>query len=428
MPVSKPPVMKRMPPSSKAEHDDANNGLLTRLVRARTLGPEALEALRKDVASDSRIGIGYIGAGAIVAAIILSVRGLALFILNWGSYANPWLTLIAWVVVGLALTGAVLIANSRGSHLPTPAFIVFLILLGAAVILDLVSAGGFASAVPEVTVIVGAGAALLALVAYRPLNQLILATLILAAFLFAVTIVGVGSQPTGARPQLEVIVAAIAPTLIGILIVRSFSRFIDRELDRTLVESTISSPRFAVGILGSDELVRLDQSAEELLSDVASGRVTLPLNNDQAAAASALASELRLRLVAGRRQTWLQHAIDDSEVLSPTVTLLDPAGLAGYLEPAQREGLLSAIWLIAAAATRQQPRLIITVGPQFEAVPTNGTDRIAFPIAISVDGIPRRRVDVTIWGALDRVGPHIESGRHGSLRIQMSVHVDTPET
>ncbi|MEF2976980.1 hypothetical protein [Subtercola sp. YIM 133946] len=421
-------VVQTPPPSSKGPHDEQSGGLLTRLVRARTLGPEALEALRKDVASDSRIGIGYIGTGAIVAAILLSVRGLAIFILNWGDYTNPWLTLFAWLIVIVATTVAVLIANARGSHLPTPAFITLLVLLGVAVVIDLVSAGGFATAVPEVTVIVGAGAALLALVAYRPLNQLILATLILAAFLLAVTIAGVGSQPAGTRPQIEVIVVAVAPTLIGILIMRSFSRFIDRELDRTLVESTISSPRFAVGIQGSDELVRLDQTAEELLSDVASGRVTLPLDKEQSAAASALASELRLRLVAGRRQTWLQHAIDDSEVLSPTVTLVDPGGLAGYLEPDQREGLLSAVWLIAAAATRQQPRLTITVGPQSDAVERPGTDRIAFPIDISVDGIPRRRVDVTIWGALDRVGPHIETGRHGSLRIQMSVHVDTPET
>ncbi|GGF25977.1 hypothetical protein [Subtercola lobariae] len=426
--MSEHPVLKSAQPSTKSEPDEASTGLLTRLVRARTLGPEALEALRKDMASDSRIGIGYLGVGAIVAAVILSVRGLAIFIFDWGLYPNPWLTLIAWIVVAIALTGAVLIANAHGSHLPTPAFIVMLVLLGAAVILDVVSAGGFATAVPEVTVIVGAGAALLALVAYRPLNQLLLATLVLAAFLLAVTIAGVSSQPPGTRPQIEVIVAAIAPTLIGILIVRSFSRFIDRELDRTLVESTLSSPRFGVGIQGADELVRLDQSAEELLSDVASGRVSLPLNKQQASAASALASELRLRLVAGRRQTWLQHAIDDSEVLSPTVTLLDPAGLAGYLEPDQREGLLSAVWLIAAAATRQQPRLIITVGPQSDPSPGAQPDRIAFPIDISVEGIPRRRVDVTIWGALDRVGPHIESGRHGSLRLQMSVHVDTPET
>ncbi|UFS60011.1 hypothetical protein [Subtercola endophyticus] len=414
---------------NRDDHDDeGTTGLLTRLVRARTLGPEALEALRKDVASDSRIGIGYIGTGAIVAAVVLSLRGIATFAFNWSAYSNPWLTLIAWVMVALATIGAVLIANSRGSHLPTPAFVVLLVVLSVAVILDLVSSGGFATPIPEVTVIVGAGAALLALVAYRPLNQLLLASLVLAAFLFAITIAGVSSLPPGQRPQIEVIVAAIAPPLIGVLIVRSFSRFIDRELDRTLVSSTISSPRFGVGIQGSDELVRLDQSAEELLSDVASGRISLPLDKEQSAAASALATELRLRLVAGRQQTWLQHAIDDSEVLSPTVALIDTEGLAGYLEPDQREGLLSAVWLMAATATRQQPRITITVGPQSDTSGSTETDRIAFPIDISVDGIPRRRIDVTIWGALDRVGPHLESGRAGSLRIQMHVHVDTPES
>ncbi|RFA20305.1 hypothetical protein [Subtercola boreus] len=408
--------------------DDHATGLLTRLVRARTLGPEALESLRRDVASDSRIGIGYLGVGAIVAAILLSVRGLAIFIFNWGAYDNPWLTLIAWIAVAIAIGGGCLIANAHGSQLPTPAYAGVLILLAGAVILDLVSAHGFVAASPEVTVIVGAGATLLSLVAFRPLNELILATIVLFVFLFVVTLVGAGEQAIGDRPQIEVIVAAMSPPLIAILIVKSFSRFIDRELDRTLVESTLSSPRFAVGILGSDELARLDQSAEELLSDVASGRISLPLDPTQAAAASSLASELRLRLIAGRRQTWLQHAIDDSEVLSPTVSLVDPDGLAGYLEPDQREGLLSAIWLIAASATRQTPSIVITVGPQDDPDQGGIPDMMNFPIEISIDGIPRRRIDVTIWGALDRVGQHSESGRHGSIDIRVNAQVQTPES
>ncbi|MEA9985225.1 hypothetical protein [Subtercola sp. RTI3] len=417
-----------MPGTARADTEEPGNGLLTRLVRARTLGPEALEALRNDVASDSRIGIGYLGIGAIVAATILSVRGLAIFIINWNAYDSPWLTLAAWIVVALTMTGACLLASSRGSRLPTPAFVAVLGLLAAAVVADLISSDGFSPSTPEVTVIVGAGATLLALVAYRPLNQLILATLLLAAFLLAVAISGISQLPDTARPQIEVIVAAIAPTLIGILIVKAFSRFIERELDRTLISSTISSPHFAVGILGSDELARLDQRAEELLSDVATGRLSLPLNAEQSAAAATLANDLRLQLVAGRRQTWLQHAIDDSDVLRPTVALFDSTGLAGYLEPEQREGLLSAVWLMAASAARLAPAITITVGPQAAPPLPSSSATMAFPIDIAIDGIARRRIDTTIWGALDRVGQHSESGRHGSLRIVISVHVDTPES
>ncbi|RFA13954.1 hypothetical protein B7R22_09985 [Subtercola boreus] len=410
------------------ETDDQGSGLLTRLVRARTLGPEALESLRRDVATDSRIGIGYLGIGAVVAGILLSIRGLAIFLLNWGAYDNPWLTVGAWAMIAVAMGGGCIIANSRGGHLPTPAYAGVLFLLAAAVVLDLVSARGFTAAIPEVTVIIGAGATLLSLVAYRPLNQLILATIVLVVFLLAVTAVGLGEQPSAARPQIEVIVAALAPTLIAILIVKSFTRFIDRELDRTLVESTISSPRFAVGILGSDELARLDRSAEELLSDVASGRIPLPLDAEQAAAASSLANELRRRLIEGRLQTWLQHAVGDSEVLRPTVTLVDPDGLAGYLEPEQREGFLSALWLIAAAANRQQPSITVTIGPSVH--PSRGTlvDMMVIPMEISIDGIPRRRFDVTIWGALDRVGQHSESGRNGSIDIHITAEVQSPES
>ena len=49
------------------------------------------------------------------------------------------------------------------------------------------------------------------------------------------------------------------------------------ELDRVLVQSTISAPRFAVGMLASEELARLDLAAEDLLDSVATGRTQLPL-------------------------------------------------------------------------------------------------------------------------------------------------------
>ncbi|RFA09636.1 hypothetical protein B7R54_10705 [Subtercola boreus] len=410
------------------EADDQGMGLLTRLVRARTLGPEAIESLRRDMATDSRIGIGYLGIGAIVAGILLSIRGIAVFALNWGSYTNPWLTAGAWALVAAAMALGCIIANSKGGRLPTPAFIGVLLLVAAAVVLDLVSTHGFTESTPEVTVIVGAGATLLALVAYRPLNQLILATVVLVVFLLSVTIVGVGEDPVASRPQIEVIVAAIAPTLIAILIVKSFTRFIDRELDRTLVESTLSSPRYAVGILGSDELVRLDRSAEELLSDVASGRIPLPLDAGQASAASSLANELRRRLIEDRLQTWLQHAVDGSDVLRPTVTLVDPDGLAGYLEADQREGFLSAVWLIAAAPTRQQPAITVTIGPVLDPDRGVPSDMMGIPMNISIAGIPRRRFDVTIWGALDRVGQHSESSRNGVTDIRITAEVHSPES
>lgn len=406
--------------------EQTTSGLLTRLVRARRLGPEAINALREDVAKDSRIGFGYLGIGAIVAGVMLCVRGLAVFVLNWSAYNNPWLTAGAWALAAIAMAGACLIAHSHGSHLPTKIYAIVLALLAVAVVIDLISSSGFAGPT-QVTVIVGAGATLLALVAYRPLNQLIVATLVLATLLVVVAVVNIDHQLNGTRPQIEVIVAAIAPTLIGILIVKSFGRFIERELDRTLVESTISSPRFTAGILGSEELARLDLRAEQLLSKVAIGHATLPLDPVKAAAASSLATELRLQLVAGHRQTWLQHAIEDSEFLKPTVSLSDPLGLAGYLNSEQRAGLLSAIWLMAAAGTRAQPMIVVSIGPQSDASLNKGADMIAFPIAISVDGIPRRRIDVTIWGALDRVGKHVENTKHGTLWISLSVQVATPD-
>ncbi len=48
-------------------------------------------------------------------------------------------------------------------------------------------------------------------------------------------------------------------------IVDGFRRMVQVELDRVLVQSTVSAPRFAVGMLASEELARLDLAAEELL-------------------------------------------------------------------------------------------------------------------------------------------------------------------
>jgi hypothetical protein len=83
---------------------------------------------------------------------------------------------------------------------------------------------------------------------------------------------------------------------------------------------------------------------------------------------------------------------------------------------------------MSAAGARAQPTIAISVGPQSDANLYKRADMIAFPIAISVNGIPRRRIDITIWGALDRVGKHVENTKHGTLWISLSVQVATPDS
>ena len=93
------------------------------------------------------------------------------------------------------------------------------------------------------------------------------------------------------------------------------------ELDRVLVQCTVSAPRYAVGMLASEELARLDLAAEELLESIASKKTALPLAPKMASIAASLATELRLHLIEGRRETWLYHAVSESEMLGKAVTL-----------------------------------------------------------------------------------------------------------
>ena len=122
---------------------------------------------------------------------------------------------------------------------------------------------------------------------------------------------------------------AVAAGFIGVVIVEAFRRLVQVELDRVLVQSTVSAPRFAVGMLASEELARLDFAAEELLDSIATGTTPLPLTPKTASVAASLATELRLHLIEGRRETWLYHAVSESEMLGRSVTLIDKSSLAG---------------------------------------------------------------------------------------------------
>jgi hypothetical protein len=217
------------------------------------------------------------------------------------------------------------------------------------------------------------------------------------------------------------------PAFAGIVIVRSFGQLVERELDRTVIESTIDAPRFGLGLLASAELARLDLAAEELLQDVATGRVDIPLDRELASTASSLATDLRRTLVAGRRETWLHHAITESEYLAPAVSLSDPEGLAGYLEPVQRDGLLSAIWLIVDESGRSNPTIDLVVDGQGVRNRSTADDRMGLPIVMSVGGIPRRRIDPAVWSALSRVGQYSVDARAGRLRVTVDAHVVVPD-
>ncbi|GLK18357.1 hypothetical protein [Herbiconiux flava] len=402
------------------------DGALTQLVRARRLGPDAVDAVRQGIARDSRLGIGYLGIGAVIIGALLVLRGL--FSLGWTYDRNELVgfSIAGWLIVIGSFAASVMIARRTRGSLPSAAWIGLLAAGAVALTLDHVAVWN-SPGTNYVSVPIGVGATLLACSTFRPVNQVLFAAVGLTVVELSNIVVVALIDPDGVAYTGQQVSLAVAPLFAGVIVVRSFGRLVQRELDRTVAESTITAPRYGLGLLASAELARLDLAAEELLQDVASGRTTLPLDRSEAATASGLATDLRRLLVAGRRETWLHHAVADSEYLASAVRLIDPDGLAGYLEAGQRDGLLSTVWLIVDESGRYTPTIDVEIGRPGSLSGPDALDRMVLPIVMSVGGIPRRRIDPAVWSALSRVGQYSVDGRTGRLRVSVDAHVVVPD-
>lgn len=384
----------------------------------------------QDIPHRASLGLGFIGTGASLVVALSSIYNFSWFVVLWPTYSNPVPALIAWILLLSAVFGSFVITRVIGDWLPDWIFITFLGFLALAVALDLASIWDQNNIGSGATASLTAGVALLIVVTLRRGIEILIVDAVLALVLITAIIVNTDlSDLDRLAPQLTSVGFAILPAVIGVMIVRGFRRMVQIELDRVLVQSTVSAPRFAVGMLASEELARLDLAAEELLDSVATGRTPLPLRPRTASVAASLATELRLHLIEGRRETWLYHAITESEMLGKSVTLTDKGSLAGLLDPNQRDGLLSAIWMLVSekakpSATRT---VAVQVGP---IVPTGEAPfpgrKLAVPVEITTSGISRNRVDPSTWDALRRVGRYSDSTRDASVKIDIECLVDNP--
>ncbi|WP_375387759.1 hypothetical protein [uncultured Amnibacterium sp.] len=386
--------------------------------------------------SRTSLGTGFLGIAATVVAVLLLVFDLARFAGQWqlGTYdERAGFAAAAWLLLAGLLVLLALAARTAGDVLDSFVTIGIVAGLGAVVALDAASVWANGDLGRDLTAAPAAGFVLLAMVGVRSGRSITAASGTLGLALAAM--VGVSAlqtplPPGGIADAVAMIAHAIAPPIVAAWIVHVFRRIISTELERVLVASTTTAPRFSVGMLASEELARLDLTAEHLLDAVATGRTRLPLNPAAAQAAAELATELRLHLIEGRRQTWLYHAISESELLGRTVTLSDPESLAGLLDPKQRDGLLQAVWLMLGHAPERSRRsaariaVEITVGPARAAEGRARTMRI--PIVVQTSGVARGRVDPATWDAMRNVGRHTDSQRGGSLCVEIDCVVDRP--
>jgi len=403
-------------------------GLLAEVRANRSFVGGARRLVRPESPHRASLGTAFIGVGAALICGIRAIYGFSWFVAYWPSYSNPLPALAAWILLIIVLAAAFITASVVGDRLPDWMFAVFLALLAAVIALDVVAIWDLHDIGRYATASLTAAMALLLVITLRRPMEIVVCVTVVGLGLLVVMIVNTRLTPENASSQITSLAFAVLPVVIGIVIVRGFRSMVQVELDRVMVQSTVSAPRFAVGMMASEELARLDLAAEELLDSVANGEIALPLPPKTASVAASLATELRLHLIEGRRETWLYHAITESELLGRSVTLTDRGSLAGLLDANQRDGLLAAVWLLVNDhAKKTTVRTVqVVVGPIVATGVAPVGHKLRVPVAITTTGVPRNRVDPSTWDAIRRVGRYSDSSQNASLRVDIECFVDNP--
>lgn len=374
------------------------------------------------------LGTGFVGVSAAVLVSLGAIYGLVWLVVQWDQYPNPVPAAAAWIILIILIVGTITTVQLVNGQLSHWMFALFLIGLVSVVALDfyaiwpLHDIGGYATSA------IAAGMTLLLVLMVRPSSDIIIAVSAIGAALVAAVVVNVPLTTENLAPQITAVSFAVLPTVIGLALIRNFRRLVQVELDRVLVQSTLTAPRFAVGMMASEELARLDLAAEKLLDSVANGSTTLPLAPKIASTAASLATELRLHLIEGRRETWLYHAITESDLLGKSVTLTDKGSLAGLLDPAQRDGLLSTAWLFVTDTAKRGAKnsVHITIAPSTTVLAPGFEDKVAIRITITSIGVVRNRIDASTWEAIAKVGSYTDSTEDSSVRLDIECLVDNP--
>ncbi|MGV8877141.1 MAG: hypothetical protein ACOH1K_06490 [Rhodoglobus sp.] len=374
------------------------------------------------------LGTGFVGVGAAVLVSIRALFGLVSLIVQWEHYPNPLPTAIAWIVLIVVIIGTVSGAHLMNGHIPWWIFALFFVGLAVVVALDLYAIWPLQNIGENATSAIAAGMTLLLILTVRPSSDIIIAVSVLGATLAIAMVLTTPLTPDTIAAQITALAFAVLPSVIGLSLIRNFRRLVQFELDRVLVQSTLTAPRFAVGMMASEELARLDFAAEKLLDSVANGSTALPLSPAIASTAASLATELRLHLIEGRRETWLYHAITESDVLGKSVRLTDKGSLAGLLNPRQRDGLLSTAWLFVTDTGKRRAKssVHITIAPSTTQLSPGQNGKVAIGITITSRAVLRNQIDAPTWQAIAKVGSYTESTEDSSVRLDIECLVDNP--
>ena len=112
------------------------------------------------------------------------------------------------------------------------------------------------------------------------------------------------------------------------------------------------------------------------------------------------------------------------------MTVTDPDGLAGLLAADQRDGLLTAVWLLISDPVRQGQSQVqslqLTMERVDRAIGAESGGPITIAVAIVTAGVPRNGVDPAAWQAIRKVGRYVETFTGFAMRIEVECVVDNP--
>lgn len=367
-------------------------------------------------------GTAFLGTGIGIIGAIQMAYGFARFLAGLPEHPDPLVSGVAWALLFGVMTTTLVVVLTIGEHLSGWLFLVLAAALATAVAIDFAAVWPLGDVALHASASIAAGAVLLAMTTLRGTIEVASGQIALGSAMAAVGAITASGTPGSLVAQVSAVSITVLPGLIGVAVVHEYRRIIRIELDRTFAQAALAAPRFSMGMLASAELARLDRDAEQLLQDVASGAIPLPLRPELASRAASLSTELRLHLMEGRSETWLVHAVAESALLRRVVTIEDPESLAGLLRARQRDGLLSAIWQLASAIGRAEPRIRLALGPS--GASTVYPDGALVPIVIEVEGLRRNRITPSVWEALGRIGSLRESVVRAASQLRITAHVD----
>ncbi|WP_411721923.1 hypothetical protein [Mycetocola sp.] len=381
---------------------------------------------RPDRAASARatLGTSQLGTSLAVAGSVVVLHSLWRFLFSFSELPHPLLSASSWLLLLAASALSIIAVRASGYLLGNLSFAFLLGSLAVVVILDLAALWD-ASQTVYPTAAVAVGGVLLGIVTLRSVRDVAISSGVLGAALIGTFLIRPDSDTLNSGAEILGTAFAVMPPLIACILVASYRRMVFMALDRVLIQSTVMAPAFGVSMLESEELAQVDLEVEQLFDDIASGREPLPLEPDRAQRAGELSTVLRRHLIAGRRHTWLHHAIAESDFLSVSVELRDDDALAALLDQRQRDGLLSALWLLMYGEQRTTRHAVVTFGPA-APIASRGRPQLRFPITIEARGMRRVDVEPATWQHLGRTGRYVDTTTTGALLVVIECTVDSP--